>query len=107
MGRATSRRCVRASVSVREGFWADRASQSVYSANCRSWYKLGKQEGRIVGLWPGSNLHAVRALQHPRWEDYEYERVDPEENSLYWLGDGQSWDEKNENGDSACSTRAR
>ncbi|KAM5545289.1 hypothetical protein V8D89_001400 [Ganoderma adspersum] len=79
--------------------------QSVYSANCRSWYKLGKEEGRIIGLWPGSNLHAVRALQHPRWEDYEYERADPEENSLYWLGDGQSWDEKNENGDRAWYLR--
>ena len=64
-------------------------------------------EDSTGGVYTGSNLHAVRALQHPRWEDYEYERADPEENSLYWLGDGQSWDEKNENGDSACSTRAR
>ncbi|PIL26744.1 hypothetical protein GSI_11158 [Ganoderma sinense ZZ0214-1] len=79
--------------------------QSVYSANCRSWYKLGKEEGRIIGLWPGSNLHAVKALQHPRWEDYEYERADPEENSLYWLGDGQTWDEKDENGDRAWYLR--
>ncbi|KAI1782736.1 FAD/NAD(P)-binding domain-containing protein [Ganoderma leucocontextum] len=70
--------------------------QSVYSAKCRSWYKLGKEEGRIIGLWPGSNLHAIKALQYPRWEDYDYERTDPEENSLYWLGDGQTvWNEKN------------
>ena len=52
----------------------------------------------------GSNLHAVKALQYPRWEDYEYERADPEENSLYWLGDGQTWNEKDENGDSASTS---
>ncbi|KAI1787765.1 FAD/NAD(P)-binding domain-containing protein [Ganoderma leucocontextum] len=79
--------------------------QSVYSANCRSWYKLGKEEGRIIGLWPGSNLHAIKALQYPRWEDYDYERADPEENSLYWLGDGQTWNEKNDTGDRAWYLR--
>lgn len=26
----------------------------------------------MVGLWPGSCLHALRALAHPRWEDFEY-----------------------------------
>ncbi|KAM5543782.1 hypothetical protein V8D89_002399 [Ganoderma adspersum] len=75
--------------------------QSVFSAKCRSWYKLGKEEGRIIGLWPGSNLHAVKALQYPRWEDYEYERADVEGNSLYWLGDGQTLNEKNNSGDRA------
>ena len=48
----------------------------------------------------GSNLHALKALQYPRWEDYEYERADEEENSLYWLGDGQTWNEKHNTGDS-------
>ncbi len=76
----------------------------MFTARCRSWYKLGKEEGRIIGLWPGSNLHAVKALQHPRWEDYEYERADAEENSLYWLGDGQTHNEKTNTGDSASDT---
>ncbi|TBU51272.1 hypothetical protein BD310DRAFT_910766 [Dichomitus squalens] len=80
-------------------------SQTVFSANCRSWYKLGKAEGRVVGLWPGSNVHAMRALQHPRWEDYEYEYADSEDNSLYWLGDGQTWAEKNQQGDRAWYLR--
>ena len=48
----------------------------------------------------GSNVHAMKALQHPRWEDYEYEYADSEDNSLYWLGDGQTWAEKTQQGDS-------
>ena len=43
----------------------------------------------------------MRALQHPRWEDYDYESADPGENSMYWLGDGQTWNEKTLTGDSA------
>ncbi|KAI0763010.1 FAD/NAD(P)-binding domain-containing protein [Fomes fomentarius] len=75
--------------------------RTVYSENCRSWYKLGKAEGRIVGLWPGSSLHAMKALQHPRWEDYVYEHADDLDNPLYWLGDGQTFSEKTLTGDRA------
>ena len=97
-----------------------RVIQTVYSEKCRSWYKLGKSEGRIVGLWPGthryappyqpsliafvgSNLHQIRALEHPRWEDYIYEQADDVANPLYWLGDGQTYNEKTLTGDSECS----
>ncbi|KAI0737199.1 FAD/NAD(P)-binding domain-containing protein [Daedaleopsis nitida] len=75
--------------------------KTVFSAKCRSWYKLDKEEGRVVGLWPGSGLHALRALRHPRWEDYNYERENDENNLLYWLGDGQTWNEKTLTGDRA------
>lgn len=47
----------------------------------------------------GSTLHALRCLQHPRWEDFTYERIDPVENRMYWLGDGQTWYEKTLTGD--------
>ena len=101
------------------------STKTVYSEKCRSWYRLGKDSGRIVGLWPGtspphlrtihprltlshtgSSLHAQRALQHPRWEDYEYEQLDEDENGLYWLGDGQTYNEKTLSGDRACSFSA-
>jgi hypothetical protein len=40
-------------------------------------------------LWPGSSLHAQKALEEPRYEDYEYVRKSPtEENMLAWLGNG-------------------
>ena len=57
---------------------------------------MGKEEGRIVGLWPGSCLHAVRALEHPRWEDFNYEPLDGSgtRNRFYWLGDGSTYNEK-------------
>ncbi|KAG6911287.1 hypothetical protein DXG01_002126 [Tephrocybe rancida] len=73
---------------------------TVYSEKCRSWYKGGKEVGKVTALWPGSTLHAARALAHPRWEDYNYEPIDgPVKNRFYWLGDGQTVDDKDPNGD--------
>ncbi|KZT07847.1 FAD/NAD-binding domain-containing protein [Laetiporus sulphureus 93-53] len=75
--------------------------KTVYSEKCRSWYKMGKEEGRNVALWPGSCLHAVRAYEHPRWEDFDYELADGVRNRMYWLGDGQTYNEKTMSGDRA------
>jgi hypothetical protein len=77
-------------------------SQTVFAAECRSWYKLGKEAGRNVALWPGSSSHAARALQHPRWEDYNYEYLDNTRNRFYWLGDGSTYNEKYMTGDRRC-----
>lgn len=102
-------------------------TQTVYTEKCRSWYKLNNQEqGPVVGLWPGSCLHALRALAHPRWEDFEYVYLGPElesgegseveegtgeeeregkkekegsKNRLYWLGNGMTWCEEKMEGD--------
>ncbi|KAF5392488.1 hypothetical protein D9757_002209 [Collybiopsis confluens] len=64
---------------------------SVFGEKCRSWYKVGKEEGRVVALWPGSTLHCVRALEHPRWEDFDYEPLDPGVNNrFFWFGDGNT-----------------
>ncbi|TFK42010.1 FAD/NAD-P-binding domain-containing protein [Crucibulum laeve] len=63
---------------------------TVFSGKCRSWYKAGKEEGRVIALWPGSSLHAARALAHPRWEDYNYEPLNGVKNRLHWLGDGHT-----------------
>jgi hypothetical protein len=59
---------------------------TVYTEECRSWYKRGED---VVGLWPGSTLHALEALRSPRWEDWEYERRE-KGNGLRWLGNGWS-----------------
>ena len=53
----------------------------------------------LTGKLEGSNVHAKKALQYPRWEDYNYERADDVENPLYWLGDGQTYNEKTLTGD--------
>ncbi|KAH9888553.1 FAD/NAD-P-binding domain-containing protein [Cubamyces lactineus] len=86
---------------------------TVFTQNCRSWYKFGREEGRVVGLWPsalpflGSTLHAMRAIEHPRWEDYQYELLeDGEQNMFYWLGEGQTYSQKTFSGDRAWYLRS-
>lgn len=62
--------------------------RTVYVDGCRSWYRRG---GKVVGLWPGSTLHALEALRAPRWEDWVYEGVgDAGGNGLRWMGNGNS-----------------
>ncbi|KAF3009396.1 hypothetical protein E8E14_009280 [Neopestalotiopsis sp. 37M] len=56
---------------------------TVHMEECTSWYKVN---GKIVGLWPGSSLHAMKTLAHPRWEDYEYQSE--HDNDLQWIGNG-------------------
>ncbi|KAI0940653.1 hypothetical protein AcW1_003794 [Taiwanofungus camphoratus] len=74
---------------------------SVYTEKVRSWYKAGKEDGRVVAIYPGSTLHAQRALAYPRWEDFNYELEDGVQNRMYWLGDGQTNNEKTMSGDRA------
>ena len=74
---------------------------TVHVSTCRSWYKGGKEDGRVVGLWPGSSNHANRTLKHPRWEDWVYRYRDPSDGLLGWLGDG--WTEADRNGGDTSS----
>jgi hypothetical protein len=48
----------------------------------------------------GSCLHALIALKDPRWEDFNYERVDGSRNRLRWLGNGMTHNEQFMTGDS-------
>lgn len=66
----------------------------MYDDKCKSWYKSGKAGGRNTALWPGSCLHLVKTLTHPRWEDYNYEMLDESQNRFYWLGDGNTLADK-------------
>ncbi|KAI0967454.1 flavin-binding monooxygenase [Xylaria arbuscula] len=66
--------------------------KTIYTEKCNSWYKSdGGRGDRIIGLWPGSTLHAIEALRAPRWEDFDWEsREGPTANKLRWLGNGWS-----------------
>ncbi|EXJ73481.1 uncharacterized protein A1O5_03242 [Cladophialophora psammophila CBS 110553] len=65
---------------------------TVFSLDCRSWYKGGTSDGRVSALWPGSSLHAMQALAHPRWEDFLYDYEN--ENACGWIGNGWTVKEK-------------
>ncbi|KAJ5742479.1 uncharacterized protein N7511_011498 [Penicillium nucicola] len=73
-------------VQIFSDYCASYFPNTVFAGNCRSWYKTGSRDGRISALWPGSSLHAMEALTHPRWEDYDYQYLD--NNTVSWLGDG-------------------
>ncbi|EXJ70270.1 uncharacterized protein A1O5_06338 [Cladophialophora psammophila CBS 110553] len=56
---------------------------------CRSWFKRGQEEGRVVALWPGGSMAAIKALQHPRWEDFNYTlKENTAVNMWSWFGNG-------------------
>ena len=67
--------------------------------------KVGTERLTLTLSSTGSTLHALRCLQHPRWEDYNYERIDDTDNRMYWLGDGQTWNEKTLTGDRKLGCR--
>jgi hypothetical protein len=51
--------------------------------------KRGKEDGRVITLWPGSAIHAVVAFDNPRWEDFNYTYLpETEDNHFSFLGKG-------------------
>lgn len=68
--------------------------RTVFSAECGSWYKSSppgtsaaeRKKGRVTALWPGSSIHAIKALERVRFEDFEMEYV--EKNEFGWFGNG-------------------
>lgn len=71
-----------------------------WSSGCRSWYKLGKVDGKVWGPWPGSALHFLEAMNEPRWEDWDIKYGCAHEkekgNRFSYFGNGQT--EREENG---------
>lgn len=67
---------------------------------------MGKEEGRVVALWPGSCLHFLQTLDEPRWEDFDYEPLEEDrkkgvKNRFYYLGNGWTENERKGEGDRA------
>ena len=71
-------RCLSPKLSVTKAFQSHAEEMNdltVFADSCRSWYK-NNDTGKISSVWPGSGLHFVEMLTHPRWEDYEIEYKD-------------------------------
>ncbi|KXS99265.1 hypothetical protein AC578_6211 [Pseudocercospora eumusae] len=64
------------------------AKHSIWSEDCKSWYKENTKDGRVY-IWPGSMLHHLKFLKRPRFEHFEIEYTDPD-NMFAFLGDGRT-----------------
>lgn len=56
-------------LNTRHQRWLQR---TVWADECRSTFKGGNRQGKIVGPWPGSSLHYFEAISEVRFEDWEY-----------------------------------
>lgn len=63
---------------------------TVWKEECRSWYK-NNDTGRVNAIWPGSSLHYIRAIEHPRYEDFEIKHF----NKNPWAFLGMGWTTEN------------
>ncbi|KAH8772069.1 cyclohexanone monooxygenase [Hyaloscypha sp. PMI_1271] len=73
------------------GEYADRYFKpTIFAAQCNAWWKhRGSPAGRLLAIWPGSQLHGSYVFENPRWEDFNYElRAELNSNPLDWLGNG-------------------
>ncbi|TFK24264.1 FAD/NAD(P)-binding domain-containing protein [Coprinopsis marcescibilis] len=77
--------------------------KTVFSLPFKSFFKANSDpNGKISVIWPGTPLHYVKALKHPRWEDFTYERsVKDNDDSAAWLGDGTTLANMDPNADRA------
>ncbi|KAH6986625.1 cyclohexanone monooxygenase [Ilyonectria destructans] len=73
------------------GQYADRYFKpTVFAAQCNAWWRHKESDtGRLLAIWPGSQLHGSYVFENPRWEDYIYElRPELNDNPLDWFGNG-------------------
>lgn len=76
--------------------------RTVWVSSCRSWYKRGTTDGKVIAIYSGTSFHYTEALRYPRWEDYKFEIMPGElggmkRNRFAYLGNGYTQREmKNE-----------
>jgi hypothetical protein len=64
-------------------------TKTIYTQPCKSWMKRGKEDGRVITIWPGSSIHTSAAYENPRWEDFNYTQTpETKVNFMGWLGNG-------------------
>ncbi|KAK7906038.1 hypothetical protein LTR67_000763 [Exophiala xenobiotica] len=66
--------------------WLDR---TVWASNCASTFKNGTVDGKLVSLHPGSRLHMFTLLATPRYEDFDWTSLSPDQDLAFaWLANG-------------------
>ncbi|KAF9565887.1 FAD/NAD(P)-binding domain-containing protein [Agrocybe pediades] len=76
--------------------------KTVWSQNCRSWYKNNSADGNVTILWTGSTLHYLEATAEPRYEDWDFKYSG---NRFAYLGNGYSQTETDPESDWAFYIR--
>lgn len=74
--------------------------RTVWSDNCRSWYKNGKTSGAVTGTYPGSMLHFKEAIENIGPEHFDIV-WNNSKNRFAWLGNGLSARDENGFGEMA------
>ncbi|KEF60299.1 uncharacterized protein A1O9_05150 [Exophiala aquamarina CBS 119918] len=59
---------------------------TVWAADCKSWYKNGKTEGKVTALYAGSVLHFRKIIESFRVEDFKLEYQSA--NRFRFMGNG-------------------
>ncbi|KAG9505080.1 hypothetical protein J7337_002046 [Fusarium musae] len=67
---------------------------TVWTGDCRSWFKKGKADGRVTAMYPGSVIHYKEILDEFRTEDFEYKYISG--NRFRFMGNGMTFREKND-----------
>lgn len=61
--------------------------RTVWTRNCRSWYKNGTIDGPVIAVYGGTSFHFMEALKNPRWEDFHITQ-EAGANRYVYLGNG-------------------
>lgn len=65
--------------------------RTVWTRNCRSWYKQGTIDGPVIAIYGGSIFHLMEAMKNPRWEDFKMDRTpEAKGNRFAYLGNGET-----------------
>lgn len=73
--------------------------RTVWSDHCRAWYKSGKEEGNVTGVYAGSTLHFKDLLEKVGYEHFDY--TYNSSNRFRFLGNGTSKKDEGGMGDLA------
>ncbi|KAI1027851.1 hypothetical protein LB503_011861 [Fusarium chuoi] len=66
---------------------------TVWTGDCRSWFKKGKADGRVTAMYPGSVIHYKEILDEFRTEDFMFKYTGG--NRFRFMGNGLTFREKN------------
>ncbi|RKK68854.1 hypothetical protein BFJ69_g13280 [Fusarium oxysporum] len=68
--------------------------RTVWTGDCRSWFKRGNSDGRVTAMYPGSVIHYKEMLEEFRAEDFVFKYTS--KNWFQFMGNGLTFREKND-----------